>query len=175
MIPKSLVLLTLLTHTFAKAAPYEDATVVRIGDTAPAFTVTTTNGEIFSTNAFAGKVILVNLFATWCGPCQAEMPHLQKGVAEAFADHPDLVVISLAREEGNDVVAPYARRLGLTFRMAGDADRKVYDLFAKGYIPRNYLIGRNGKIIYASVGYDHAEFEDLIQRIRAALSEKPAA
>ena len=157
------------------AAPYEDATVVRVGDVAPAFTITTTAGEVFATEAFAGKVILVNLFATWCGPCKAEMPHLQKGVVEAFADNPDLVVISLAREESNDVVAPYAQKMGLTFPMAGDADRKIYDLYAKGYIPRNYLIGRDGKIIHASVGYDHAEFEDLIQRIRVALGEKPAA
>lgn len=171
----SLLLLTVLTHNLVMSAPYEDATVVRVGDQAPAFTITTIAGETFSTDALAGKVILVNLFATWCGPCQAEMPHLQKGVAEAFADNPDLAVISLAREEGNDVVAPYAQRLGLTFPMAGDTDRSIYDLFAKGYIPRNYLIGRDGKIIYASVGYEHAEFEDLIQRIRAALAEKPDA
>jgi peroxiredoxin len=171
----SLVLFLLINQTLAMASPYEDATVLRIGDPAPAFTITTTKGETFSTEALAGKVILVNLFATWCGPCQAEMPHLQKGVFEALSAVPDFAVISLAREESNELVAAYARRLGLTFPMAGDADRKVYDLFAKGYIPRNYLIGRDGKIIFASVGYERAEFEDLIQRIRAALAGKPAA
>lgn len=150
---------------FAISAPYEDASKLRIGDDAPSFSVTTAGGETFSTGDLEGKVILVNLFATWCGPCRAEMPHLQKGLYEKYGDRDDFAVIALAREETNAQAAAFAEQLGLTFPVAGDANRSIYNQFADGYIPRNYLIGKDGKIRYASVGYNRADFEQLIALI----------
>ena len=49
-----------------------ESSLVKVGDTAPSFTVTTTEGSEVSTDKLEGRVILVNLFATWCGPCLAE-------------------------------------------------------------------------------------------------------
>jgi len=59
--------------------------------------------------------------------------------------------------------------MNLTFAVAGDPDRSIYDAFAEGYIPRNYLIGKDGTIVYASVGYTHEEFEELIARVAEEL------
>ena len=169
---KSLYSFLLILPVFAIAAPYEEDTVVRIGDDAPEFSVETTEGDIFSTKELEGKIILVNLFATWCGPCRAEMPHLQKGLYEKFKDNENFAVIALAREENNDVVSSFAKSMDLTFPVAGDSDRSIYSKFAEGYIPRNYLIGKDGKIIYGSVGYEPAEFEELIELIASELNEE---
>ncbi len=167
----TLSLLSLAMIPSGFSADYEEATRVKIGDEAPQFSATTTEGEEFSTEAYKGKVVLVNLFATWCGPCRAEMPMLQKQVHEANADNEDFKLIGFAREEGDSKVKPFGKKLGLTFPLVGDTERAVYDKFAEGYIPRLYLIGKDGKIKFAAVGANEAEVPALLAAIKAALAE----
>lgn len=150
---------------------YEEASHLKIGDEVPNFAATTIDDEEFAFEDYKGKVVLVNLFATWCGPCKAEMPMLQKKVHEANADNEDFKLIGFSREEGNDQVKPFAKKLGLKFALAGDPERKVYDVFAEGYIPRLYLIGKDGIIKYAAVGADEADVPALLKAIETALAE----
>jgi peroxiredoxin len=150
----------------------EEATRTEVGRPAPAFRLTTVDGEIFDLAAQRGKVVLVNFFATWCGPCIREMPHLQKEVVDRFAGE-DFAFLAVGREHRNEELPAFAAKHGLDLPMAGDPTREVYALYAEHTIPRNVVVGRDGTILFQSIGFEPADFERMLQVLERALSEEP--
>jgi peroxiredoxin len=153
------------------AGSEEESTLTKIGQVAPAFKVQTVEGKEFSLEAQRGKVVLVNFFATWCGPCVTELPQLEKEVWQQFKQR-GLVVIALGREHENSEVADFQKKNKFTFLMAGDPKRKIYRHFAKQYIPRTYLLNREGKIVYQHVGFAEGDLKELVAAIKAELDRK---
>lgn len=155
-----------------KPAPTpEETTLTEVGQVAPDFTVATLDGGEFHLGAQEGKVVLINWFATWCPPCQQEMPHLQTDVWERFADR-GLVMISVARQETAKEVAPFVEKYGAGWTFGLDPDRTAYARYAEAFIPRNTVVGPDGKIIFQSNGFEMPEFEAMIEVIHAALGGK---
>ena len=154
--------------TTAQAPTPEEATLTEVGQMAPDFSVETLGGGTFTLSEQKNKVVLINWFATWCPPCQKEMPHLQKEVWEAFATQ-GLVMISVARQEKADVVAPFVKKFEVTWPFGLDPDRKAYAQYAEAFIPRNTLVGPDGRIIFQSEGFEEADFKAMIKAISKAL------
>jgi peroxiredoxin len=150
----------------------EETNLVTVGQAAPDFTVATLDGGTFNLSAQRGRVVLVNWFATWCPPCIEEMPYLEKEVWKPFK-RDDFAMVSVAREETLQVVAPFVEKHGLSWPVALDPDRLAYGKYAEAFIPRNYVIDRAGKVVYQSQGFDLEEFEEMIEVIAAELA-KPA-
>ncbi len=146
------------------------STLISVGDKAPDFTCTTVNGETISLSGLQGKVVLINFFATWCGPCITEMPYLQSEVFEKFSGD-DFFMIAIAREQQVDDITEFmnAKEKVLTFPMAADPDKSIYDLFATGYIPRNFLIDKDGIVKWVSGGLSKPQIPDLVSLIRTEL------
>lgn len=136
----------------------EELSVVRVGDSAPSFVVTDTHGKVFDFERLRGKIVLLNFFATWCGPCRMELPHIQKLWDENH--HNDrFALIVLGREETTASVAEFQKKLGFTFPMAADQDRSVFSLYAREAIPRTYLIAADGKICFSVTGFDEQQLK----------------
>src|SRR5208282_5264619 len=93
----------LLVVSIFAANEEEVTTLTRIGQAAPEIRVTTLDGKNFDLKEAKGKVVLINFFATWCGPCMAEMPHLQNQIWSRFKDK-NFVVVAIDREEAEPVV-----------------------------------------------------------------------
>ena len=146
----------------------EAATLVKAGDQAPDFTVAMFDGGHTTLSDLRGKVVLLNFWATWCPPCRQELARVQQDVVDRFAGC-DFVFLPVSRGESREEVAAFREKTGYAFSMGLDPQRKVYDLYASNFIPRNFLIGRDGKVILATVGYEPEEFDALLQAVEMAL------
>jgi peroxiredoxin len=146
----------------------EQATRTELGQEAPTFTVEMVGGGSFDLAAHRGKVVLVNFWATWCPPCVAEMPHLRDEVLARFAGD-DFAMICISREETNELIAAFAKEHQVAgLPMGGDVDRSIYSQYAEHTIPRNVVVGRDGRILFQSIGFEEPEFEAMISTIAEA-------
>lgn len=144
----------------------EATTLIHAGDVAPDFTVEMLDGSKVTLSELRGKVVLVGFWATWCPPCRQELSHMQKDVIDRFAGK-DLVVLPISRGEKRQTVEEYIAKMGYTFPIGLDGDQSIYKKYATNYIPRSFVVGRDGKVVYVAVGYD----EQIAKEIDEAISE----
>jgi len=145
--------------------------LVKENQKAPDFFFTTVDGKTIHLSDYKGKIILINFFATWCGPCMKEMPFIQKNLWDKLKDNPKFVLLSFGRNHSQEEIDKFIETKKFTFPIYADKDKYVYNNFATKYIPRNYLIDENGVIVYSSSGYNEKEFEKLIDIINRLLKE----
>jgi peroxiredoxin len=146
------------------ASEQDETTLIKAGQAAPDFQVTTLDGKKFDLKEAKGKVVLVNFFASWCGPCMQEMPHLQSEIWRRFKDK-NFTMVSINRGETEQVVKALQKKRAFEFPIACDTNKAVYAKFATKYIPRNYLIDAKGVVVYQAAGFEEAEFKKLIAAI----------
>jgi peroxiredoxin len=122
-----------------------------VGAPAPNFTLADLDGNSVTLADLKGQVVLINFWATWCGPCEAEMPAIEQRY-ETFRSR-GLTVLGVNVGETREQIAPFVERLGLTFTILMDPDYEVETLYrVRGY-PTTYLIDRDGLIVRQHVGY----------------------
>jgi peroxiredoxin len=158
------------TSQGVKSSKEEEAesTLTQIGQTAPSFSVRTLNGDLFDVGVNRGTVVVINFFATWCPPCNAEVPHLEKEVWQKFKNQ-KFRMIGIAREETAEKIAPFARKYQLSYPLAADPKREIYSRFALKFIPRTYVIDADGKIVFQSSNFSLKEFNRMVEVIEALL------
>ena len=115
-----------------------------------------------------GKLVFIDLYATWCPPCRQELTRVQTDIIDRFASK-EFVFLPVSRGEKREAVEAFREKTGYAFPMGLDPARTVYDRYASNYIPRNFVIDRKGKVVLATVGYDEHEFEELIRTIEKTL------
>lgn len=167
----AVVLFAVVPHNASaqdQSAEVAKTTLVKVGDKAADFTVEMLDGKKITLSKLKGKVVLVNFWATWCPPCREELKHVQKEIIDRFKGK-DFVFLPISRGEKKATVEAFREKAGYKFAMGLDPNQSIFKLFASNYIPRNFLIGKDGKIVYLSVGYDEKEFKELISAIDKAL------
>jgi len=166
----SLVIIAYSVTVFAQTEDKD--TYTKIGDPMPSFTFEIEKGKTVNIADYKGKLILINLFATWCPPCNVELPEVQTKIWDKYKDNKNFAFFVFGREEGWDKLIPYKANKGFTFPILPDVDRGVFSKFAKQSIPRNILVDQEGKIIYQSMGYEEKEFKVMLKLIEKQLGAK---
>lgn len=166
---KNLLVALFFLLGFVVKGQSESPEIVKVGDVMPAFTIVSDDGTTFSSAELKGKVVLINFFATWCPPCQKELAEVEAALWPQLKEKKDFVLLVIGRDHSDEELAKYNEKKGFTFPLYPDKGRVIFDLFAKSQIPRSYLIGKNGKVIDAHVGYNEADFHRLMQKIEQLL------
>jgi peroxiredoxin len=168
-----LVFLLFLGFAFTPFAAEQtefETTLTKVGQQVPEIGWVTLDGQKFDLKTLRGKVVLINFFATWCGPCMEEMPRLQKDIFQTLKDK-NFVMVCIGREHNEAELKEFRKKRQFTIPIAADPDRKIFGHFATQYIPRNYIIGADGKIAFQSVGYTEPEFKKMLEALNQEMKK----
>lgn len=136
---------------------------------APDFTLRTMDGKNLRLQEQRGRVVLVNFWATWCGPCRQEMPLLNQLYQKYQGSGFTLLGVNVDDDSRNAVNV--ANKLGVSFPVLLDSEKKVSKLYDLNSMPSTLLIDRDGKVRYVHRGYQ-AGYEALYEKqIRELLKE----
>lgn len=135
---------------------------------APDFTVTLVGGEQFTLSEQRDKVVLLNIWATWCAPCHTETPHLVD-LYDEYGEEGLLILGVSLDERGMSAVKPFMERYGVQYPMVIDKNDRVMDKYGPTMaVPTSYIIGKEGQIRYFATGaVTRAELEPRLRKLLA--------
>src|SRR5512134_651241 len=136
---------------------------------APDFTLPSLDGPNLRLQEQRGRVVMINFWATWCGPCRVEMPHLAK-LYEKYRGS-GFTVLAVNIDEDPYKAAGLAKQLGMRFPVLLDTEKKVSRLYDLSTMPSTILIDRDGRVRYVHRGYREGYEDTYDKQIRELLRE----
>ena len=167
----SAMLASCSSSTKESTAETDDGFIVKVGDEAPDFTVTTIDGEKYKLSEFRGKVVMLQFTASWCRVCREEMPFIESDIWQRHKQDENFVLLAIDRDEPAERVVQFVENIGITYPIAPDPESKVFTKYASAEagVTRNVLIGRDGKIIYLTRLYEEPKFKKFVAYIDSVL------
>ena len=169
----SALLASCSSSTKESTAEVNDGFIVKVGDMAPDFTITSIDGKEYSLSALKGKVVMLQFTASWCRVCREEMPFIERDIWQKHKDNPDFVLLALDRDEPAERVVQFVETIGITYPIAPDVNSLVFTKYANAEagVTRNVLIDRNGKIVYLTRLYEEPKFKKFVAFIDSVLAQ----
>ncbi len=154
------------------AGPEAEGTPVSAGDQAADFNLESLDGTTVSLDKLRGKVVFLNLWATWCGPCREEMPSMET-LYDELKNQKDFVMLAVSQDtKGRQVVAPYVQKNGYHFRILLDPENKVSGLYDVSGVPETFIIDRKGRIVAHHMGAFDWSRPDVKEALEQLLDSK---
>ena len=125
--------------------------MVKIGEKAPDFELAVLGGNTVKLSDYKGKVVFLNIWASWCPPCREEMPAME-ALHNRLKDRPFQMLAVSIDQGGEKVVGPFTARWGLTFPVLLDPEGKTYKLYGLTGVPETFILDKNGVIIQKIIG-----------------------
>lgn len=130
-------------------ASIQDNVGTSVGDVAPDFIGETLDGEVVTLSELRGKVVLLNIFASWCAPCLLETPHLVEA-AGTYSD--ELVIVGLNLNERDEAVANYRDEFSVPYPLVMDPKGEILDIYTPIGLPTSWFIDPQGVVSYVHAG-----------------------
>ncbi len=141
-----------------------------VGKPAPEFQLEAIDGSTFKLSQQAGKVIVLDFWASWCGPCMKSMPEVDRVVKEVGGDQVELVAVNL--QEGKERINTALGRLAITANVLMDIDGEVAQQYEANAIPQTVIVDRNGNITHLFVGGGPKFVEQFATALKATIEAK---
>ncbi|MGP1444164.1 TlpA family protein disulfide reductase [Treponema sp.] len=127
----------------------------------PLTSVAKLEGGSMNADAFKGKITLLNFWATWCPPCRAEMPSIERLYAQTKNSAFQIVAVNVGERQAQ--VASFIEKNKYTFPIYLDESQQLSSIFAARGIPSTYIVDKNGKVIAARIGAMEYDQQELIK------------
>jgi len=135
----------------AGSRPEPVATAATKGSVAPNFSLKNLQGETFDLARYRGQVVLVNFWATWCPPCRAEMPSMEK-LSKIMAGEKFVMLAINIEEDGQENVAEFLKEHPHSFPVLLDTEAKVQEAYGVYRFPETFVVGKDGVITDHVIG-----------------------
>src|SRR5512139_1190623 len=122
-----------------------------VGVVAQDFGLPTLRGDYVKLSDYRGRVVFLNIWATWCPPCREEMPSMKSLYQRLKGREFEMLGVSIDRE-GERVVRPFAAKYGLTFPVLLDPDGKTQRLYGLTGVPETFIVDKSGVVIHKIIG-----------------------
>jgi peroxiredoxin len=136
----------------------DDVSMPNAGDRAPDFQYTLSDGTTHKLSDLRGKKVLLNFWATWCEPCRAEMPDLQKSL-DTYGD--SIVILGVNKLEPVATIPPFADELKISFPLIANTKGDISNRYGAKNIPTSYFINSDGTIGFRQIGVMTYDFMKL--------------
>ena len=143
---------TILSANTTSSAASSQTPAPQAGFPAPDFTLKTPLGEPYTLSELKGQAVLVNLWATWCPPCRAEMPTIEKMYEEYHDDGFVVLALNMTYQDDPFAVVPFLQDHGLTFPILLDETGEAASDYQLHLLPSSYFINRDGTINEIVIG-----------------------
>ena len=146
--------------------------IVKVGDMAPDFEMTLSNGDNVILSSLRGKVVMLQFTASWCGVCRKEMPYIEEEIWTKHRNNPNFVLYGIDREEPIEKIEELIQKTGVTYPIGLDPDAGIFTLYAKkeAGITRNVIIDKAGKIVMLTRLFEMEEFNEMVELIDSLLN-----
>jgi cytochrome c biogenesis protein CcmG/thiol:disulfide interchange protein DsbE len=167
-----IVLVAIMGHRGAHVSPLSsqqsESAPVAAGNQAANFKLEALDGHTVSLESLRGKVIFLNVWATWCEPCREEMPSMQT-LYEDFKSNKDFVMLAVSQDtKGRSAVAPYVEKNGYHFTILLDPENKISSSYDMSGVPETFIIDRKGQIVAHHLGafdWSRPDVRDALQQL----------
>ena len=152
-----------------KASGAEHALLDPVPDTpeAPAFELTAADGSIVRFDDMRGKPVVVNFWATWCPPCRAEMPAMQRAWQQMKGE--GILVVAINVGEDQETIEQFTSEVPVDFPLPMDTDSEVVQSWPVRGLPTTFVVDPEGRLVYRAEGeraWDSSEMLDLIRALK---------
>jgi peroxiredoxin len=139
----------------------------QVGKLAPDFTFTYSDGESVSLSDLRGRSIMLNFWATWCGPCKYEMPLIQDLANDQEKAEKGLILLTVNSGETGDAVREFMKERGFSFPVLLDIQKGIMRSYNVRYIPTTFFIGQDGIISEIRIGafMNESQLEETLNKI----------
>ena len=145
---------------------------VAAGSQAADFKLEKLDGTTVSLQSLKGKVVFLNVWATWCEPCREEMPSMET-LYDELKSNKDFVMLAVSQDtKGKSAVVPYVEKNGYHFEILLDPENKVGDSYSVSGVPETFIIDRRGRIVAHHMGAFDWSRPDVKEALRQLLSDK---
>jgi len=147
---------------------------VAAGELAANFDLKDLKGNSVTLRSMRGKVVFLNIWATWCGPCREEMPSME-ALFNSFKNRKDFVMLAVSQDRtGRETVEPYIEHNNYHFEILLDPDNQLQDSYNLTGVPETFIIDRKGRIVAHHLGAFDWSRDEVREALQELLQAKPS-